>query len=54
MSYFCKNAQEEALKGIEKQMWIKNKLELLNIRYQLGAITKEEYLEKIEILMRYS
>ena len=24
MGYFCRNAQEEALKGIERQMYISN------------------------------
>lgn len=53
MAFFCKNAQEEALKGIEKQMAIANALECLRELHKVGAISDENYAEEVRNIERH-
>lgn len=50
MAFFCKNAQEEALKNIAKQMAIANELALLRELREHGAISTDNYTETLRNL----
>ena len=54
MAYFCKNATEEALKGIEKQMNIYNTILLLKELHATGSIDDEEYKKRLESVWKHS
>ena len=49
MSYFD-GMQAEFLRGIHKQMKIKNQLEVLKESYELGIIDRETYAENLRVL----
>lgn len=48
MGYFCRNAQEEALKGIERQMYLSNHINALRDLYYNGGISQEKYIEELK------
>ena len=52
MAFFCRNAQEEALKEIAIQMKITNEFELIRELYKHGAISKEIYVKSLKELMK--
>lgn len=54
MSFFCKNAAEEALKEIARQMRIDNTIKTLRELHEIGAITKEEYAKQMRKLYEYA
>lgn len=54
MAFFCKNAAEEALKGIERQMNIYNTIMLLKELRAAGSIDDEEYKKRLESVWKHS
>jgi hypothetical protein len=48
MSHICKNAQEEALKGIEQQMYLSNYINALRDLHYAGGISSEKYIEELK------
>lgn len=52
MSYFCRNAQEEALKEIARQMRITNSMNLLTELRNRFEISEEEYIAKLKMLLK--
>lgn len=54
MSFFCKNAAEEALKEIARQMRIDNTYKVLRALYEVGNISKEEYVKQLRKLYEYA
>lgn len=48
MSYFAKNATEEALKEIAMQMRIDNVFKISQELYNQGAVTKEAYIAELK------
>lgn len=50
MTFFCKNAQEEALKIIARQMMIDNEFKILHELRQTGAISEDNYIEMLRRL----
>lgn len=48
MAFFCKNAQEEALRELARQVWIRNEIDVLRDLRNAGAITDEQYIEKLQ------
>ena len=53
MAFFCKNAQEEALKEIAKQMAIANELEILRELRECDAIVEDNYTEMLRNLEKH-
>lgn len=54
MAFFCKNAQEEALKGIEYQMWVANEFNLIRELHGIGVLSEEKYIEGLKKLAKIS
>jgi hypothetical protein len=52
MSFFCKNAQEEALKEIAWQMKIRNIFDMIHELHELGDISDEAYIKDVKELMK--
>ena len=52
MGFFCRNAQEEALGEIARQMKVTNEFELLRELRNCGAISEEYYIEKLRGLWK--
>lgn len=52
MGFFCRNAQEEALKNIAREMAITNEFELLRELRQHDAISEETYIAKLRELWK--
>lgn len=50
MSFFCKNAQEEALKNIAWQMKVDNSIKLASQLREVGEISEEQYVEILKEL----
>lgn len=50
MSFFCKNAAEESLREIARQMRIDNTYKTLRALYEAGGISKEEYVKQLRKL----
>lgn len=50
MSFFCKNAAEEALKEIARQKRIDNAYKTLRALYEAGGIAQEEYVKHLRKL----
>lgn len=53
MAYFCKNATEEALRGIERQMNIYNTIMLLKELHAAGSIDNKEYKKRLEAVWEH-
>jgi hypothetical protein len=53
MAFFCKNAQEEALKEIAHQMRIDNEYKLLHELHEYGAISDGNYIETLRNLEKH-
>ena len=51
MAFFCKNAQEEALKEIAWQMKIANILNIERELYEKGAVSEELHIKSLKELM---
>lgn len=52
MGYFAKNLQEESLREIARQMGVANRIELLRELHNVGAISDEEFAEKLKTLLK--
>lgn len=52
MSFFCMNAQDEALREIAIQMKVDNEFRLLQELRHLDAITEEFYITKLKELWK--
>lgn len=52
MGFFARNAQEEALAEIARQMSITNAIEALRELHAVRAISEKEYIEKMQQLFR--
>ena len=50
MTFFCRNAQEEALKEIAKQMRIANEFDIIRELRNSGAMSNEQYIELLKKL----
>ena len=48
MGRICINAQEEALKGIEQQMYLSNYINALRDLHYAGGISQEKYIEELK------
>ena len=52
MGYFCRNAQEEALKNIAREMKIANEMKALRELLDHGAISEEDYIKHLRSLWK--
>ena len=54
MKYMARNANEEAMLNIAKQMRIYNSMKLLEEIYLKDGMEREEYLERLKDLLAYA
>lgn len=52
MAFFCRNAQEEALKEIAWQMKIKNELEMVHELHAQGGMSDELYIKTLREFLK--